>query len=242
MTISLSPKDANLPKIGHIMFKYWTHYLDPVDILIESIFSVLIVMTFTLGFHLFSLELLAKPTAPDYVRSLTYAAIGAAIAWGFIDAAVYVLASVAERDHARRFVRSIQSAPSRREAIDGVAELLEERLAEVTVESEREQLATTILNQITGRKAQDVTIQREDITSALALFSVALASALPVVLPLLLIGDPLTALRASNLVSVLFLFVIGYNWGRHAGGRPLRSGLIVALTGLSLVLIAVFLG
>ncbi len=224
------------------MFKFWTRYLYPVDILIESVYSALIVMTFTIAFHLLSLELLAKPTAPTYIRSLFFAALGASITWAFIDAALYVLASVAERDNTGRFMRSIQAAPSRREAVAGVAKLIDERLGDVADDSESALLAGTIVSKLVQQKTQNVTIKRDDIKGALALFSVAVVSALPVVLPLLLVPDPLTALRVSNIISVIFLFIIGYNWGRQAGARPVRSGLIVALLGFALVLVAVFLG
>jgi VIT1/CCC1 family predicted Fe2+/Mn2+ transporter len=225
------------------MLRFWKRFLDPIDVLAESIYSVLILMTFTMAVRIFDTDIAARPDfAQSWVHSLFVAALGCAIAWGFIDAVIYILTSLAERSQARRFVRSIETADNHAQAVAHVAEMLDSRIGEVTTEAERARLAVSVVKNLAGYHPAETWVKRDDITGALALFSVAIVSTLPVVLPLLLVRDPFVALRVSNLVSVAYLYLIGYWWGKYAGTKPVRAGLMVALTGTILVIVAIPLG
>jgi hypothetical protein len=50
------------------------------------------------------------------------------------------------------------------------------------------------------------------------------------------------ALRVSNALMTVLLFAFGYWWGKHAGARPVVSGLLVMSIGIVLVLVAIPLG
>ena len=50
------------------------------------------------------------------------------------------------------------------------------------------------------------------------------------------------AIRASNLVAIVMMFVCGYWLARHGGYHPLGTGLGVVLLGVLLVGIAIALG
>ena len=56
--------------------------------------------------------------------------------------------------------------------------------------------------------------------TGLAVFLLVVAPALPAALPFFVIADPQQALRASNALLVVLLFVIGWRWGRHIEMRP----------------------
>ena len=68
-------------------------------------------------------------------------------------------------------------------------------------------------------------------------------STFPVTLPFLLIGDVSWALRTSNAIAVVLLFLVGTGLGRDMELEvPWIAGVIVALFGTILVAITIALG
>jgi VIT1/CCC1 family predicted Fe2+/Mn2+ transporter len=62
------------------------------------------------------------------------------------------------------------------------------------------------------------------------------------VIPFLLIGDPVRALRASNAVAIAMLCAGGYSLGRYSGMRPWLVAMAMAVLGVVLVAITIVLG
>jgi VIT1/CCC1 family predicted Fe2+/Mn2+ transporter len=84
---------------------------------------------------------------------------------------------------------------------------------------------------------------REDLRGALAIFLLVFLSTFPVALPFLLISDVSVALRTSNAIAVISLFLVGTGLGRYMNWhRPWAVGLAVALFGALLVAITIALG
>ena len=81
-----------------------------------------------------------------------------------------------------------------------------------------------------------------DFACAAIIFYLVSATALPGVIPFLLLEDSDLALRLSNSILVLLLFLVGYWWAHYTDARPWRVGLTVMFLGVSLVLVAVALG
>jgi VIT1/CCC1 family predicted Fe2+/Mn2+ transporter len=81
-----------------------------------------------------------------------------------------------------------------------------------------------------------------DYRSAVGVFLLVFLSTFPVVLPFLFISRPGLALRVSNLIAIIMLFLTGYAYGRYAGTRPLRVGFWMVLAGLAMVGLTVALG
>lgn len=67
-------------------------------------------------------------------------------------------------------------------------------------------------------------------------------STLPVVIPFLVMHNALLALRFSNGIAIIMLFMTGYSLGRHAGYSPWGVGLAMVAIGLVLVGITIALG
>ena len=85
-------------------------------------------------------------------------------------------------------------------------------------------------------------LYRRDFASAFVVFVLVSATALPGVIPFLLLDDSYMALRLSNAVLILLLFVVGYWWAHYTDARPWRAALIVLFLGVSMVSLAVTLG
>jgi VIT1/CCC1 family predicted Fe2+/Mn2+ transporter len=73
---------------------------------------------------------------------------------------------------------------------------------------------------------------------------VAFASVLPSLLPLVMLpaADYVLAMRLSNVISTIVLFVAGYRWGRYTSGSPWKTGLLLVGVAAALVLVAIPLG
>ena len=92
--------------------------LDPIDRLSETIFSVLIVLTFTLAYRV--LRENAGQTA-EYASGLFFGALGAAFAWGIIDGIMYALLSLFERGEKHRLLRDLSAAETAEEEVELIA-------------------------------------------------------------------------------------------------------------------------
>jgi hypothetical protein len=218
-------------------------YLEPVDRLAEIIYGVLIVMTFTLTYRGIDANMLpANIDASDLVRRLFLAAFGCVIAWGLIDAFMYVLLSVFGRAEQQRVVRTIHAATDEAAGIIAVSDALDDELLEALNDEERAHLHHALVQRYQAMPLPRVGVTRDDLYGALAIFALAVVATLPVALPFLLTSDPLLAMRLSNLVAIILLFVVGYRWASYLQTNPWKFGAFLALFGVIIVLIAIPLG
>jgi VIT1/CCC1 family predicted Fe2+/Mn2+ transporter len=81
-----------------------------------------------------------------------------------------------------------------------------------------------------------------DILTAMGIFIYVFLSTLPVVIPFLFVDNDRRALRISNGIAILMMFICGWILGRYAGGRPWITGFVMSLIGTILVAIAILLG
>jgi len=63
-----------------------------------------------------------------------------------------------------------------------------------------------------------------------------------VAIPFAVISDARLALRVSNTIAIVMLFLAGYAFGRHSGHRPLAMGLAMVFLGSFMVAITISLG
>jgi VIT1/CCC1 family predicted Fe2+/Mn2+ transporter len=73
-------------------------------------------------------------------------------------------------------------------------------------------------------------------------FALVVAATFPVVIPFAVIDDVRVALRISNVLAVVSLFLCGFLFGKHAGLPPWLTGLVMVVVGVALVAIAIALG
>ena len=85
-------------------------------------------------------------------------------------------------------------------------------------------------------------LTRDDWLGALAVFLLVFLSTFPIVIPFLIFRDVRFALRTSNLIALVMLFISGSWLARHGGHNPLWTGLTMMLLGVVLVGITIALG
>lgn len=220
---------------------FLAHLLDPIDTLAEVIFSVLILLTFTLAFRIFMLD--GQPVTADYVNDLIWAALGATIAWGIIDGIMYALIEVLGRSERYRLLWHIQAAHTPEEGVAAIADEFDYILEPITGEHQRQALYEDILAHLQDSQPRPIGLKREDLTGGLVSVLVAVLAVIPSFLPLLVFReDYALAIRLSNVVSFIVLFVAGHEWGRYTGMSSWKTGLLVTAVGALLVAVAIPLG
>jgi hypothetical protein len=238
-----STPSETLTGFGRLKQTLLGRLLDPLDRFIEAIYTVLIILTFTLAVRVADANVPGNLVS-GLVEQLFWACFGCAVAWGLIDGAMYVLSSMAERGQDLRLVRLVREAADPDQGVAVIAGQFDDSLSRIANEAERNQLYTGLFDRLKDAPLpSEAGFKREDLAGALGIFLVALGAALPVALPLLLFSDnPILAIRLSNGVACVMLFLMGYRWAKYAGGNPLRAGLFLVVIGLSMVIIAIPLG
>ena len=207
--------------------------LDPIDRVSEVLFGLIMVLTFT-G----SLSVATAGRAE--VREMLIGALGCNIAWGVIDALLYLLGTLAERAHGLATFRAVRAAPDPREGQRLVAEGLPPMVASVMDPSQLEAVRQQ-LGRIPEPSGQ-ARLGKDDWLGALGIFLLVFASTLPVVVPFLLFADAHRALRVSNAVAVTMLFFCGYATGHLTRYHPWGTGVGMVLLGSALVGMTMALG
>jgi len=207
--------------------------LDPIDRASEIIFGVIMALTFT-G------SLSAATSAREEVRTMIFAALGCNLAWGLVDAVMYLVGALTERARNLTSLRRARSAASPHEARAIIADALPGRLAEAIgvegLERMRQRLAALPEPPARAR------LGRDDYVGALGVFLLVVLATFPVVVPFMLFSETALAMRVSNGVALATLFAAGYTLGRHAGGVPWRTGFAMGAIGAVLVAITMALG
>ncbi len=224
------------------MKAFISRFLDPLDAVVELIYGVLIIMTFTMAIGVTGIGSQVEGVIDPELQALMIAAFGCAVAWGVIDSCVYLMTCVAERNHAAKVLRDVHNAPTEDAAIELVADAMEDHLIPITDEENREAIYAEVAAHLQETKVDPTWIKREDVNGAISIFLVAMIATLPVVIPFFLMRDDYWAMRVSNLLSLTTLFLAGYWWARQTGTKPVRTGLVVAALGFAVVAIAIPLG
>lgn len=209
--------------------------LDPVSRMSEILFGLLMVLTFTGTFSVAS-------AGESSVRELLIASVGCNLAWGLVDGCMLVLNRLAERGHTWRLWQHLRKAPlGSEQAAELLAEAMPVLVTKVMKAEEVRSLHQRLLEQQLPRTR--LLVGWNDLRAALTVFLLVFLSTLPVVLPFMLLGEPLHALRASNAIALSMLFLIGLGYGRFAGARrPWVAALVFTMLGIALVSATIALG
>jgi VIT1/CCC1 family predicted Fe2+/Mn2+ transporter len=207
--------------------------LDPADRVAEVLFGLIMVLTFT-G------SLSVAEAGRDDVRAMLVGALGCNLAWGIIDAILYVMGCLAERSRRLLTVKAVRAAGSPERARDILADALPPEIAAIVEPAELEGMRARLAR--LPEPPAHARLTREDWTGAAAVFLLVFLSTFPVVVPFIFMREAMPALRVSNAIAVAMLFTTGYTYGRLTGYRPVRTGISMVVLGLILVGITMALG
>jgi len=208
-------------------------FLDPMERISEILFGLVMVLTITCSFSV-------GGAGHTEVHQMLIGALGCNVAWGVIDAFLYWLACFHVHGQEIRALRAVREAKTPLEAHCVIADALPPILAAVATPTELEEFRRRL--QQLPEPAQRPHLTRDEWLAGVGVFLLVVIATLPVVLPFLLVHDPRRALRISNGIAILLLFLTGYLYGYHTGHRPLRSGLIMIIIGAAMVGMTIVLG
>ncbi len=219
-----------------MIVRFIGRYLDPSETLLEVLFGLIMALTITVGARLLS-------ERADIVGiELAVALLGCNVAWGVIDGAFYLLGTLFNRNTRVQFVKRLQAATDETEALAAVKDEFD-LLGEPPMRAEdKANLHSSLLQLFRHAGTARATLRAGDWIAAAIIALLVSATAIPGLVPLLLIQDGFVALRVANVLQIGLLFLAGYWWAHYSGSNRWLVGLAVALLGTALVLLAVPLG
>lgn len=206
--------------------------LDPIDRISEILFGLIMVLTFT-G------SLSVVEAGREGTRTMLVAALGCNLAWGIIDGVLYLMGGLADKGRLVRGLRAARRAGSREEAQRILAGLLPDAVAGL-VESPELALIEERLRRTP--EPQVPRIERDDWRGAIAVFLLVFLSTFPVAIPFLVIDSAVRALRVSNVVAIVMLFVLGYAFGQLTFRNAWVWGVCMIVLGAALAGLTMMLG
>jgi VIT1/CCC1 family predicted Fe2+/Mn2+ transporter len=207
--------------------------LSPVDRVSEFLFGLFMALTFV--------GVVSMATAGrDEIESMLIAALGCNLAWGIVDAVMYLVRTITERGRSLTLVRSVQAARDAEAGRKLVEAALSPGMAKLVSTTEVEAIRGRVVA-LTDLPARP-RLQRDDFLAALGVFLIVVASTFPVALPFVFLEDAATALFVSRAIAVAMLFLGGLALGRYAGYGSWKTGVMMAGLGVVVVAAVVALG
>ena len=203
--------------------------LEPNDRISEVLFGLIMVLTFT-G------SLSVVEAGHEDVRAMLVGALGCNIAWGVIDGILYLMGCLAERGRNAALYRAVRESVDVQPVRDGLPPIVASILEPAELESIQQRLKN--LPDAPARAR----VTAEDLKGAVAVFLWVFVTTFPVTVPFMVMNDAHRAMRLSNTIAVVMLFIAGYAFGRITGARPWIWGVSMVLLGCVLVVMTIALG
>ena len=207
--------------------------LAPVERVSETLFGLYMALTFVGAISV-------AESGRVEVRELLVAALACNLAWGLVDAVMYVVRTITERGRSLTLVREVRAAADPEVGRALIREALSEGVASVVTDVEIEAMR----GRITALPAvpERPTLTSNDLLAGVAVFLFVVAATFPVVLPFLLLDDLAWAKGVSRVIALGMLFAGGLALGRYAGYGSWRTGLLMMGVGAALVAAIMALG
>jgi hypothetical protein len=207
-------------------------FLDPIERTSEVLFGLIMVLTLTSALRV-------TGGSQEDVKSVLAAAIACNLAWGLVDAVMYVMTNFMERARDLATLRAVRSAPSTEAAHGRILAALPQAVSAVLTPAEIESLRQRLIQHA---HESDVALNRTDFLGALGVFLLVFLSTFPIVIPFIVLSNLSLALRASSVIAAVMLFATGWSLGRYAGRPGWRVGLAMVAIGVGLVTLTMALG
>jgi hypothetical protein len=212
---------------GGVEGKERERLLDPVDRISEILFGLIMAVTIV-G------SLSVATAGHDDMHTVSMAALGCNLAWGLVDAVMYLVRTATERSRNRVLAKRIAGADADT-AHRLIVKVLPDHVALITGPDEIEGMRRRLMALRPEGRARAILMPR-DYLEAVGIFLLVVIATFPVVAPYFLTSDAALALRVSQGITVGMLFLAGWALGRHAGyARPLRTGVVMAVFGVVLI-------
>jgi len=167
-------------------------------------------------------------------------ALGCNLAWGIIDGIFYLMDCVSEQGQGIRSLHALRKAGTSQEARQVIVDALPPMVAATLSTAEYESMRQKLLQ--LPEPPTRPRLGKSEWLGALAVFFWVFVSTFPVAIPFIFMQNLSRAMRVSNAIAVILLFVTGYAFARIAEYRPWLTGIAMVVLGSLLVGATIALG
>ncbi|MBS0454477.1 MAG: hypothetical protein JSS14_24545 [Proteobacteria bacterium] len=201
--------------------------LDPVDRVSELIFGLLMALSFTGAISV-------AEAGHTEIREMFIAAIGCNLAWGLVDAVMYLVRTATARGKSLSLVHGVRAAGTDPTTGRGLIEQSLTRVIPGLVSPEELEAVRKRIVALPSVPSR-ATLGWNDALAALGVFLLVVLSTFPVVIPFAVMDDVATAKNLSRIIALAMLFFGGFALGHYAGYGSWRAGIKMAVLGTLLV-------
>ena len=176
----------------------------------------------------------------DDVRAMLIGALGCNIAWGIIDAMLYLMGCLAEKGRSLMTHAAVRKAATPGEAQRLIADALPPVVASILEPAELELVRRRLLQ--LPEPPDRARLTKDDWLGSAAVCLIVIASTFPVVIPFIFMHQVGPAMRVSNAVAIVMLFLTGYTFGHMTKRSPWLVGIAMVAVGSILVAMTMALG
>jgi len=207
--------------------------LNPIERISEILFGLIMALTFTCTISIIESD-------RTVVKDMLIGAIGCNIAWGLVDAVMYLLMTMTEKGRSLTIFNFVRRTDNKEKAHQFISDALPPVIASVMQPNELEEIRKKLLEIPEAPSINK--LRGEDFKISLGIFFLVFLSTFPIAIPFIFIHDLQTALRTSNLIAILMMFFCGWILGQYSGRNRFFMGTLMSLIGIALVLITIALG
>lgn len=207
--------------------------LEPGERSAEVLFALIMTLTFT-G------TLSVVDAGRDDVRTMLIGALGCNLAWGIIDGIMYLMSRQSERRGNLMTLHAVRASSDSAQAHALIAGALPPLVASVLRPDELESIRLRLT--ALPDPPQSVAPTRRDWLGALAVCLLVFVTTLPLALPFLFMHSVLPAMRVSNAVALVMLFLTGVIYARSVHRPAWLVGSLMVVLGCVLVALTIALG
>ncbi len=174
------------------------------------------------------------------VREMLIGALGCNTAWGIIDAMLFLMGSLAGKGGSLVALRAVRHAGDPQVARQRIADALPPLVASILLPVELEAIRRRLIE--LPEPPPRARLSTDDWLGSFGVFILVFLSTFPVALPFMFMQEAGPALRASNAIAIVMLFLLGCIFGRMTGRHPWLVGMAMVVVGAMLVGMTMALG
>ena len=176
----------------------------------------------------------------DDVRTMLIGAIGCNVAWGIIDAMLYLMGRLAGTGQSLMTYLNVRKTTDPHEAQRLIADALPSVVASILEPAELETMRRRLM-QLPEPPAR-ARLSKDDWLGSIGVFLIVFVTTFPVVIPFIFMQSVGPALRVSNVIAIVMLFLTGYAHGRLTWRHPWVVGIGMVVLGSMLAGLTMALG
>jgi hypothetical protein len=207
--------------------------LEPSERVAEVLFGLVMVLTFTGSLSI-------AHAGSKEVHTMLIGALGCNFAWGIIDGILYLMGCLAKHGSGLRAWRALRKAPNAQAAHEVITSVMPPVVAATLSSAELESMRQKLLQ--LPQPSRPMRLQKKEWLGALGVFLWVFVTTFPVAIPFILMHNVMWAIRVSNGIAIVMLFLAGYAFGRCSEYHPSLTGSAMVVLGCVLVVLTIALG